>query len=158
MVKIAREHQGLVFSDWLFAVALMLYFLMSAISLVIVGIALAWYVEAQAPVVDWVDAEGPGYRVMAVTPQYLEVRWIEMQLRLNCPGQTQVAILGPQYATHVDSYPFVVEPQRQTFTRRYPLPADLPPGPYELRILDIAQCNPLFENRQQLRVPFEFRR
>lgn len=158
MVKTAMEHKGRVFYDWLFASALTLYFLMNVVSLGAVGLALIWYVEAQAPVVDWVDAEGPGYRVAAITPQYLEVRWIQLKLRRDCPGQTQVAIIGVRFATHIDSYPFVLEPQRQTFTRRYPLPADLPPGSYELRILDVAQCNPLFENRQVLRVPFEVAR
>lgn len=35
------------------------------------------------------------------------------------------------------------------------LPEGLPAGNYEIRILDVARCNPLFENRQILRIPFE---
>lgn len=142
-------------SDGLFSVALALYFILNAISLLVVAIALYWYVQSLRPVVNWVDPDGPGYRIVAITPECLEVRWVELELGLNCPGQTQIAIIGERFATHIDSYPFVIEPARHTFTSRYRLPPDLPAGQYELRILDIARCNPLFENRQVLRVPFE---
>lgn len=63
-------------TDGVFAVAMALYFFMNAVSLFVVTIALYWYVESRQPVVDWVDPDGPGYRIVAVTPEYLEVKWI----------------------------------------------------------------------------------
>lgn len=115
-------------TDWLFALALALYFLMNGVSLIVAGVALYWYVEAMQPVVDWIDPDGPGYRLLEVTPARVQVRWIELQLLVDCPGRTEIAVIGERFATHIDAYPFVIERVRRTFVRNYPLPEDCQRG------------------------------
>ena len=66
-----------------------------------------------------------------------------------------MAVIGARYASHIESYPFVIEHERKTFERTYRIPLDLPAGSYYVRIVDVARRNPLFDARQTLRVPFE---
>lgn len=139
--------------EWLFQLAMAMYFLMNLVTFCAVGIALYWYWESLQPVVTWKDPTGPGYRIVAVTPTALEVQWLQLGLLRNCPGRTDIALVGERFATHIDSYPFFIGPPT-TFVRRYPLPEGLPLGTYEMRITDVARCNPLFESRQILSVPF----
>ncbi len=141
--------------DWVFIVLASLYVLINALTICIAGLAALWYFQSLRPVVDWVDPDGPGFRVVAVTPETVTVRWLQLRLKLSCPGHTEVAILGQHWASHIESYPFLIDALPQTFNRYYALPKGLPAGAYQLRVTDIATCNPLFENRQILRVPFE---
>jgi len=145
----------LALSDWLFAAIVLIYFFMNAIAICVAGLALYWYVAAKQPVVDWIDPDGPGYRVLAVEPDAVTVQWIQLRLLRPCPGRTEVAILGAQRVSNIEAYPFLIDEERRTFVRRYKIPPDFPPGQYQLRIVDIARCSPLFESRQVLRVPFE---
>lgn len=140
--------------DVAFCLAAAIYFLANLVVILIAGVALWWYVESLRPVVDWIDPEGPGYRVLAQTPDYVEVRWIELRLLVDCPGRTEISVIGPNYASAIEAYPFVIDSQRRTFVRRYRLVPPLAPGDYEIRITDLARCSPLFQNRQILRVPF----
>lgn len=141
--------------DWVFILLASLYVLLNGLTIAVAGLVLGWYVQSLRPVVDWIDPDGPGFRVVAVTPEQVSVRWINLRLALSCPGRTEVTIIGVRWASHIESYPFVIDELRQTFERHYPLPHGLPAGAYQLRITDIAACNPLFENRQILRIPFE---
>lgn len=149
-----RKRFGMIPVDCLFQMALALYFVMNIVTFCVAGIALFWYVQSLEPVVTWDDPGGPGYRIVAVTPTYLEVQWLQLGLARDCPGRTDVALVGERFATHIDSYPFLIGPP-MTFIRRYLLPKDLPQGRYEMRVIDSARCNPLFDSRQVLRIPFE---
>lgn len=153
---IKYPHPVPYFYDWISIVIMAVYVLANLVTIGMAGMALVWYAQSSRPVVDWIDPEGPGFRVVAVTPEAVTVRWINLRLALPCPGRTEVAILGHQQASHIEAYPFVIDEMRQTFERRYALLPAMLPGVYQLRITDIAYCNPLFENRQILRVPFEF--
>ncbi|HOW75605.1 MAG TPA: hypothetical protein PK959_06695 [Candidatus Competibacteraceae bacterium] len=145
----------MLYCDWCFLLSGLLYLLANMATISLVMLAGWWYVQAQRPVVEWVDPEGPGFRVVAVTPEFVSVRWINLRLAVPCAGRTEVAILGSGLTAPIEAYPFIIDELPQTFERHYRLPKGIPPGAYVLRILDIAFCNPLFENRQVLRVPFE---
>jgi hypothetical protein len=125
-----------------------------------IAILVGWYLQSKQPVVDFHD--NPGYRIIAVTEHYIEVKWIEAALITDCPGRVEPIIWGERGSHALESYPFVVQHARKTFTRRYEFPEDgkgnsyLPYGDYELRINMISVCNPLFEGRQILRVPFRY--
>lgn len=136
---------------------LAIYFAANTITIALAGLALSWYVQSLQPVVDWEDPNGPGYRVLAVTPSYVEVQWIQLRLAVECPGHTEVTVLGNHLATAIEQYPFVIDNEPRTFVRRYAFPTGIPPGQYQVRVIDIAQCNPLFPHRQILRVPFEIK-
>lgn len=140
--------------SWLFGVVLAIYFAINIATISVVGLAVVWYVQSMRPVVDWIDPDGPGYRVMEATADHVTVRWIALRLLLDCPGRTEVSIIG-EIPSYIESYPFLIERERRTLERRYVFREPLPPGAYQVRIVDIARCNPLFENRQVLRVPFE---
>lgn len=152
---IRNPHPAPCRCDWVYIAIMAVYALANCVTIGMAGVAIVWYVQSLRPVVDWIDPDGPGFRVMAVTPAAVTVRWINLRLALPCPGRTEVAILGHQQASHIEAYPFVIDERRQTFERRYALPPAMLPGAYQIRVTDIAYCNPLFENRQILRVPFE---
>lgn len=140
--------------NYYFVIAAAVYFTANLAMILVASVALAWYVTSLQSVVDWLDPDGPGYRVLAQTPDYVDVRWIELKLLLECQGRTEVSVIGTNYASAIEAYPFLIDAQRKTFVRRYKLVTPLAPGDYEIRIIDLAQCNPLFQNRQVLRVPF----
>ena len=141
--------------DWCFILSGLIYLLANLATISLAAIACWWYWQAQQPVVEWTDPEGPGFRVVAVTPETVIVRWINLRLAVPCPGRTEVTVLGEGLTAPIEAYPFIIDDMPQTFERRYALPKGIPPGAYVLRILDIATCNPLFEARQVLRIPFE---
>ena len=122
----------------------------------------AWFLESKQPVVDFNDV--PGYRILDVTEDYIEVKWVDAALLTDCPGRVEPVIVG-MYGSHaLQGYPFVVEHVRKTFVRRYYFPRGvvngdrvyLPYGDYQLRINMISRCNPIFEGRQVLRVDFRY--
>lgn len=115
---------------------------------------MTWWLQGQQPVVMFDD--NPGYRILDVRRNYIEIKWVNAKLTVSCPGRVEPIIWGEQASYAIESYPFVVQPHTTTFTRRYPIPEYFPTGDYELRINMVAQCNPLFETRQILRVPFRF--
>lgn len=113
-----------------------------------------WWLQSQQIVVTFDD--NPGYRIIEVTKDHIEVKWINAKLQVSCPGRVEPILWGESASYAIASYPFVVQPYTTTFTRRYPIPEYFPDGDYELRINMVAQCNPLFETRQILRVPFRY--
>jgi hypothetical protein len=125
----------------------------SFLCLVAMTLAL-WYAQSRQAVVTFDD--NPGYRILEVTDDYIEVKWINARLVTNCPGFVQPIFIGEYASQALESYPFVVQHNTATFTRRYHIPKYFPYGDYELRINMVAVCNPLFETRQILRVPFRY--
>ena len=124
-------------------------------ALVLIAVVLsAWYLESKRPVVDFHDV--PGYRIIAVTNDYIEVKWIEAALITDCPGRVEPIIWGERASHALEAYPFVVQHERKTFSRRYEIPPYFPFGDYQLRINMVSQCNPVFEGRQILRVDFRY--
>jgi hypothetical protein len=131
-----------------------IYFLYGAFICVVLSVGSVWYGQSLLPVVDFHD--NPGYRIIEITNDYIEIKWIEAALITNCPGRVEPILVG-EFASHaLPSYPFVVQKQRKTFTRRYAIPEYFPYGDYELRINMVSECNPVFEGRQILRVPFRY--
>lgn len=127
--------------------------LFELLAFILVVTLATWYAQSKTTVVNFND--DPGYRILAVTHDYIDVKWIEAALQTDCPGRVEPMIVG-EYASHShEPYPFVVQHKRTTFTRRYEIPEYFPEGDYELRINMVAICNPLFETRQVLRVPFK---
>jgi hypothetical protein len=124
----------------------------------------AWFLESKQPVVHFDDV--PGYRILDVTHNYLEIKWVEAALVTNCPGRVEPIFVGMHGSHALPSYPFVVEKSRKTFVRRYNFPTEkddegnervyFPYGDYQLRINMISHCNPIFEGRQVLRVDFRY--
>jgi hypothetical protein len=113
-----------------------------------------WYIESRQPVVVFDD--NPGYRILEITDQYIEIKWVKARLVTNCPGRVEPIFVG-EYASHsLPSYPFIVSSDEKTFSRRYEIPKYFRYADYELRINMIAVCNPLFETRQVLVVPFRY--
>lgn len=112
----------------------------------------AWYFESKQPVVDFHD--NPGYRIIEVTGDYIEIKWVEAALITDCPGRVEPLFVGEMGSYALPSYPFIVEHSRKTFTRRYVFPPYLRAGDYQLRINMVSKCNPIFEGRQVLRVDF----
>jgi hypothetical protein len=94
--------------------------------------------------------------VVAVTPEFVEVRW-HVRSNLDCPSRVYPQIIGPGFSEALLDYPPLVEMRERTFTRRYPLPAQAQqtPGAYVLRMEIVAQCNPFWPTRQRVDVPFE---
>jgi hypothetical protein len=119
-------------------------------------VLLYWYAQSLQPVIDFI--EPPGYRVLEVGIDYVEVQWQKAALVTDCPGRVEPTILG-EAATHfMEPYPFIVERARRTFVRRYSIPHYFPSGFYTLRIKMVSTCNPLFDGIQIIRVPFKFER
>lgn len=135
--------------------AIVVYFIANFFTILAASVAVIWYIDSLRPVVDWNDPDGPGYRVLEVTPTQVKVRWIELRMLDDCSGRTEISVIGNRVASHIEAYPFIITPERLTFDRDYSLPANVQPGKYQVRVVDIARCNPLFYRRQTLLVPFE---
>lgn len=145
-------HRFCVFAQIL---AIVIYFIANFFTIVAASVAFVWYFDSLKPVVDWNDPDGPGYRVLEVTPTHVKVRWVELGMLDDCQGRTEISVVGNRIASHIEAYPFIITTERQTFDREYALPANAPPGQYQVWVVDIAPCNPLFYRRQVLLVPFE---
>jgi len=113
-----------------------------------------WYIESQQPVVIFDD--NPGYRILETTDQYIDVKWVKAKLVTNCPGRVEPIFVGEFASQALPSYPFVVQHEAKTFSRRYQIPGYFPYGDYELRLNMIANCNPLFETRQIIVIGFRY--
>lgn len=140
--------------DLLFLLSCIIYFLSSVLSTCFVALAIFWYIQSNQPILDWIDPDGPGYRVISISKSFVGVKWLQLRRNQDCPGNTQIDIIGENLVTFIQMYPIIVETERMTFIRRYYLPPDLNPGNYQIRITIFVKCNPLFESKQVVKIPF----
>jgi len=135
-------------------VARIVAFLYGALLCAGVWIVAGWYIQSRMPVVLFND--NPGYRILEITDEYIEIKWVKARLVTNCPGRVEPIFVG-EFASHsLPSYPFIVQHEETTFSRRYEIPKYFRYGDYELKINMVANCNPWFETRQVLRVLFRY--
>jgi hypothetical protein len=130
------------------------YFIYGAFLCLLAMTLALWYAQSRQAVVTFDD--NPGYRILEITDDFIEVKWINARLVTNCPGFVQPIFIG-EYASHaLGSYPFIVQHETKTFARRYEIPDYFPYGDYLLKIVMVAVCNPLFETRQEINVEFRY--
>lgn len=130
------------------------YFLYGSFLCLLVFTIALWYAESKQAVVAFDD--NPGYRILEVTDDYIEIKWVNAKLVTNCPGYVQPIFVGEFASEALEQYPFIVQHEEKTFSRRYEIPNYFPYGDYTLKINMVAICNPLFETRQVLIVPFRY--
>jgi len=113
-----------------------------------------WYSESWRPIVDLpIPPHVSGYE----SGVYIDVHWIARRLNL-CPAFNQPSIISQQqggFAEPLYKVPMLQYHDVTDFTRRYYITLHLAAGRYIFRHELHSQCNPLFENKQLIDIPFE---
>lgn len=141
------------------------HYALDLFSLGLTLLLLFWYSQTLQTVIEQLDPP----QVVAVTQDYLDVRWHNRR-PLDCPTEGTPSFFSP-YATEfvLPSRPVAAQLEEQVFIRRYYFPepfiamheayerADPAPAEHleELRIHITARCNPLWPTTQLIRVPFK---
>lgn len=112
-----------------------------------------WYAQSWLPIVDLTEApQVVGYE----SGVYLDVHWIAKRRNL-CPSWNQPSIISQQqggFAEPLYKVPMLQYHDLTDFTRRYYITLHLASGRYIFRHELVSQCNPIFENRQLIDIPF----
>lgn len=119
----------------------------------------SWYVQSIRPIVEFITPP----QVILETNEYFDIQW-HTRLLLDCPT-TGYPIIYTNFASeHLPSYgPLYSTKEERKFTRRYYIPGYIAQlnnihktiaHTMELRLTLHAKCNPLWDNRQLIVVPF----
>lgn len=130
-------------------IAYLLFFSLSIGTFVVAN----WYVDSWQPIVELPQAPSvSGYE----SGVYLDVHWIAKRLNL-CPSWNQPSVISQQqggFAEPLYRVPMLQYHDVTDFTRRYYITLHLAAGRYYFRHELHSQCNPLFENKQLIDIPF----